>query len=175
MGILPHPVWVCPQTDVAVTFFSPVFRSRQNGHRYLTAREVIGIGVITWLAPMALGIALIVVSFAIGGSDPGAFLSGVQVIGSLLLFAPFVGVIAVPFALLIGSWVMRIGWAGSGTAFLTSLFLPGILGGILPVFDPTSAAIGAMLALTPAVVFHAIVLWSATKMLCPLALRRDLP
>ena len=93
--------------------------------------------------------------------------------GSLLLFAPVYGMLAVPLALLLGAWAMRFGVAGWVVAIATSLVMPGAIGAVYQALDPTSAAIGSMLLLTPVVTVHAVLLWIATRWLAPDALRLD--
>jgi hypothetical protein len=42
-----------------------------------------------------------------------------------------------------------------------------LIGALYQLMDPTAAAIGSMLVLTPFVVIHAIILWMATRLIAP--------
>ncbi|MEX3014591.1 hypothetical protein [Gymnodinialimonas hymeniacidonis] len=125
------------------------------------------ISLITLLGPaavmLALGLPFLLLSAQL--ENPA-----LQVLGSfagLAVMAPFVGLYAVPLALLIGAWAMRIGLAGRGVALLASVILPLGIGVIYQLLDPTAAAIGAMLILSPVVALHAMALWCATRWIAP--------
>ncbi len=151
-------------------FFSPAFRSRRFGHRHLTAGAIVKIGIVTWLGPAIIGLVLIL-PFLMTGAEPEAAIAQVILsMGGLLVLAPMVGFFAVPIALLAGAWFMRFGLAGWTVPLLVTLFGPVILGLLYQALDPTAAAIGAMLLLSPIIILHAVALWIATRLFCPAAL-----
>ncbi len=148
-------------------FFTPAFRSRRFGHRHLTARALVKIGLTALLGPAAIMLAVGLPFLLLGAQTE---IPAFQVIGSfsgLAVLAPFVGIYAVPAALLLGAWAMRLGFAGWAVALLASVFLPLAIGLIYQLLDPTAAAIGAMLILSPIVALHALVLWCATRWIAP--------
>lgn len=128
------------------------------------------IGLITWLGPAAL-ILLLGLPFLVTGvqSDNPAWLAISSMTG-LVVLSPFVGIFAVPAALLLGVWAMRLGIAGWGSALVASVFLPFALGAFYMLLDPTAAAVVAVLILAPIVMLHAAFLWCATRWICPDAL-----
>ncbi len=149
---------------------SPTFRSRKFGHRELRARQIIAIALITWLVPPLLGVVSVFLGSLLDQGDPQGVLLGILAMGSLLLFAPFYGLMAVPLALLLGAWAMQFGFAGWTVAVGTSAVLPVLIGALYQALDPTAAAMGAMLVLTPLVVIHAVILWLATRLIAPQSL-----
>lgn len=153
------------------TFFSPAFRSRRFGHRQLRASHILKIGLITLLGP-AVVMVLICLPFLLAGtrSENEVWMTIGSFIG-LAAMSPFVGIYAVPIALLLGAWAMRFGMAGWGVVVLVTGLLPTALGVIFQLLDPTAAAVGAMLILTPIVMLHGAIMWCATRWICPDALR----
>lgn len=159
-----------------MNFFTPIFRSRRFGHRQLTARVVILVGLFTWLAPALLGLMLVILFSAVMPThDFDSPLAVIVGAGALLIFAPVYGVVLVPLGLLVGAWAMRFGIAGWGMAALVSVALPLGIGALVQWADATSAALGALIVLTPPVFFHAFAMWCATRYLCPDALFDRLP
>lgn len=154
-----------------MSILSPALRSRPFGHRQLRAGQVIGIGLITWLGPAGLGALLVALTVPFApAQNPGLLFEIIGGIGGLLVFAPIYGIMAVPLALLLGGWAMRFGVAGWAVALGTAAVLPAVIGGLYQLMDPTAAAIGSMLVLTPFVLIHAIILWLATRLIAPQAL-----
>lgn len=154
----------------AAAFFSPVFRSRRFGHRQLRASHVIKIGFVTLLGPAVVVILICLPLLLLGTRSDNEVWMVIGSFAGLAVMSPFVGIYAVPIALLLGAWAMRFGMAGWGIAVLVAALLPIGLGVIFQLLDPTSAAIGAMLILAPVVMLHGVILWCATRWICPDAL-----
>lgn len=151
-------------------FFTPRFRSRRFGHRQLRAGKVLLIGLITLLGPAALLILLGLPFLVVGTQSDNPVWAGIGTVAGLGVLSPFIGIYAVPFAMLFGAWAMRFGVAGWASALVVSALLPPALGAIYQVLDPTAAAFAPMVLLTPIVMLHAAFLWCATRWLCPDAL-----
>ncbi len=151
-------------------FFNPTFRSRRFGHRHLTAGAIVKIGLATLLGPAAIMLAIGLPFLLLGAQLEIPAFQAVGSFAGLAFMALFAGIYAVPLALLLGAWAMRLGVAGWGAALLAAFFLPLGIGLIYQLLDPTAAAIGAMLILSPIVALHAIVLWCATRWIAPDAL-----
>lgn len=147
----------------------PHWRTAPLGHRHFTLLRVAGVFAITWLAPALIGGVWIGIFFGLSHVVLPAqeALESIGTVGSLLLLSPLVSFYILPFALLAAGWAMRLGWGGSLVAALGGLVLPGLLGMLYQLWDPTAAAIGAMLVLTPVVFVHAMVLWLTCRMLVP--------
>lgn len=128
------------------------------------------IGLITWLAPVFFALpAILVLGDSANGTGVAA-LDMVLVYSGMMVLAPFVGIITVPLALIVGMQALRLGWAGWAMALGVSVLGPIAIGALYQVFDPTAAAVGAMLALSPVFVVHGLVLWVATRLIRPEAL-----
>lgn len=156
--------------DKRAAFFSPAFRSRRFGYRQLRALHILKIGLITLVAPAAV-MAVIGLPFLVLGSyTNNETLLALGSFTGLAVMSPFIGIYAVPVALLLGAWAMRFGIAGWGVAVLVTGLFPTAIGILFQLLDPTAAAVGAMLILTPVVVLHGVVLWCATRWICPDAL-----
>jgi hypothetical protein len=152
------------------SFFSPTFRSRRFGHRQLTAGAIVKIGLVTWLAPALVGLVLMLPFLLTGATPESVIAEGVLSLAGLLAISPMVGIFAVPFALLFGAWFMRFGLAGWVMPLLVTMFGPLVVGLLYQALDPTAAAVGAMLLLSPIIILHAVALWVATRLFCPAAL-----
>lgn len=152
-------------------FFSPTFRSRRFGHRLLTARVVMLVGLFTWLTPALVGIiALAVFSVVLPVHDFDSPWAVVGATSGLLIFAPVYGVILVPFGLLIGAWAMQFGIAGWASALVACFVIPLAIGGLFQWVDPTGQALGALALMIPVTLVHASAMWIATRYLCPQSL-----
>lgn len=151
-------------------FLSPAFRSRRFGHRYLTAGAIVKIGIVTWLAPAMIGLVLLLPFLLTFDTPENGIAQAALSLAGLLAISPMVGLFAVPIALLLGAWFMRFGLAGWTVPLLVTMFGPVLLGLLYQALDPTAAAVGAMLLLSPIIILHAVALWIATRLFCPAAL-----
>lgn len=153
------------------TFFSPAFRSRRFGHRYLSASGIVWVGLSTIIVPPILLIALGLPFYFVGTAFENETVQAFSAFMGLGFVAPFVSIFATPFALLLGAWAMRFGYAGWAVALLAGFLLPIMIGALSQALDPSTQAIGAMVLLSPIVLLHAAVLWVATRLFCPSALQ----
>lgn len=157
-----------------MSFFTPVFRSRSFGHRFLTADIVVKVGLVTWLAPALVGLVLLGITVPLAPAmdfDSPWFL--LTVLPATLLMSPIYGLLLVPLGLLIGGWAMRFGVAGWGMAALASFGLPLMIEGVRYLANPTGDDIGATLIFIPVVFLHAVMMWVATRFWCPRALLEE--
>ncbi|PWK60701.1 hypothetical protein [Roseicyclus mahoneyensis] len=154
-----------------MAFFTPLFRSRRDGDRLLGGGQIVLIGLITWLAPALVGGSMILLITVLGMTTSPEPVAGViGAYGGMLVLAPFVGIFVVPAALVVGMWALRLGVAGWASALIAGTGVPLAVAGLIDWSDQTAAAVMAVIALTPVIVLHVLVLWSATRWLCPDAL-----
>ena len=122
---------------------------------------------ITALGPAMAGMVIAAISWPLLGLGESSFLEVISVAAGMLALAPLVAIYTLPLAVLVGAWAPRLGYAGWGVALSAGLCAPTLLGGLFQVLEPTTGSIGVGLLLTPFVLVHALVMWVATRWLCP--------
>lgn len=158
-------------------FWHPIFRSRRFGHRRLRGNNVIAIGFLTVLMPPIFAAAILLPIALILDWGRWTFeISNASFLGEfaiLVAYSPFVSFIAVPIALLLGAFALRIGFAGWGVALCTALMRSALLGfgAMRGVWSSDSVTATSMLAMISN--FHAAAMWIATRRICPDALLPD--
>lgn len=152
-------------------FFTPTFRSRRYGDRFLKARDVFLVGLVTWLTPALVGVLFLGVTVLLPPTadfdSPWAI---VGIAAGFLLFSPIYGVVLVPLGLLLGAWAMRLGYAGWTSAVGSAILIPVGGGALFYLINPQTEGIGIGLIIAPVVLVHALAMWSATRYFCPKSL-----
>lgn len=152
-------------------FFSPTFRSRPFGHRLLTSRIVVLVGLFTWLTPALFGLLMVLISAVLlPPTDYDSPWFALSAIGGFLIFAPIYGIVLVPLGLLIGAWAMRFGVAGWASMVTACIALAVVFAGLFQWLIPENQSFDGLVLFLPIVLVHAIAMWIATRYLCPQAL-----
>ncbi|MEJ6394324.1 hypothetical protein V8J82_13720 [Gymnodinialimonas sp. 2305UL16-5] len=119
-----------------VRFWQPVFRSRPQGQVQLTIRNLVKIGLITWLGPALLGGVLLAISSLFADLTDFETGQAFSLFAGLLAAAVFYGILAVSLAICLFSLLMGIGWAGWITPLLLSIAISVAIGTILNMLTP---------------------------------------
>ena len=105
-----------------------ILRTRQNGDAMLLRRDWLAVWIGTWFGPaICLGLPA---AFLLPYVDQHIAQTAVAPIVGLFfaqLWAPVVGIVAVPLGLLIGLYLLRIGWAGWAISILLPMVLTGLV------------------------------------------------
>lgn len=151
-----------------------MIRTRPDGHTELRVRDWVLVGLGTFLIPPIVG--LLVGNLLNNVDSTGAPFSPIAALAGFLMaqaVAPVVSIIAVPFGLLTGAYLLKRGFAG----WLVALLLPAaIVGLVVLAYSLTDTGYQPLSYLAPAAVFaasaglHGIVAWLILRFLRPSAL-----
>jgi hypothetical protein len=151
-----------------------MFRSRVKGHRMLSGKAIVLIGLITLCVPAILGgiaasFVALVDQYFVSIRDS---IDAVGVFALILVFSPIYGIVLVPLGMCIMGVAMRFGYAGWATAMLTAgvgcfVFVAVQSGPI----SQLSRLYAEALLFVPICVIYATIMWCSALWICPDALR----
>lgn len=153
-----------------------MFRTIKNGDRYLERWDWLVVGLIAIVVPPLIAFAL-GATFLLLGQIEGVPVIVDHVAGLFMaqVIAPIITILAMPFAILIGTWAARVGWAG----WIMSILVPaGGIGLFMALYAQTNTGYTPMTYVQPALIFcfsgglHGIVMWLALRWRRPEALAR---